>query len=97
MRRYVWSRTSSLGDRFKYDGTGGQLFLGWLLAVGVLIGLVLVAVVLGILLRGAGPVALLLPVLAIYPVVFVLALGAPFSAQRYRLGHTVWRGIRGGM
>ena len=97
MRRYVWSRTSSLGDRFEYDGTGGQLFLGWLLAVGVLIGLVLVAVVLGILLRGAGPVALVLPVLAIYPVVFVLALGAPFSAQRYRLGHTVWRGIRGGM
>ena len=77
MRRYVWSRTSSLGDPFEYDSTGGQLFLGWVLAVGVLIGLVLAAVVLGILLRGAGPVASVLPVLASYPVVFVLALGGP--------------------
>ena len=97
LRRYVWSRTASLGDRFEYDGTGGQLFLGWLMALGVLIGLVLVAVVLGIALRDAGAVVSMLPVLAIYPVVFVLALGARFSAQRYRLSHTVWRGIRGGM
>lgn len=82
MRRYVWSRTAVLGERFEYDGTGLQLFLGWLLAIGILIGLVVVAV---------------LPILAIYPVILILALGAPFSAQRYRLGHTIWRGIRGGM
>jgi uncharacterized membrane protein YjgN (DUF898 family) len=30
-------------------------------------------------------------------IIVVLALGAPFAAQRYRLGHTMWRGIRGGM
>lgn len=96
-RRYVWSRTAAFGERFEYDGTGLQLFLGWLLAIGVLIGLVVAAVLLGLLLHGFGPVAAVLPILAIYPVILILALGAPFSAQRYRLGHTIWRGIRGGM
>ena len=97
MRRYVWSRTAGLGERFEYDGTGMQLFLGWLLALGVLIGLVLVAGLLSHLLQGAGPIVAVLPILALYAVILILTMGAVFSAQRYRLGHTIWRGIRGGM
>ena len=96
-RRYVWSRTSSGGSRFEYDGTGGQLFVGFLLAAFILGGLAVVAGGASLLLRHQGPIASLAPVFAFELCVLVLALGAPFSAQRYRLGYTVWRGIRGGM
>jgi uncharacterized membrane protein YjgN (DUF898 family) len=32
IRRYLWSRISLAGDRFEYDGTGGELFRRFLLA-----------------------------------------------------------------
>jgi uncharacterized membrane protein YjgN (DUF898 family) len=95
MRRYIWSRTSSMGSRFEYDGTGGQLFVGFLLALLVIFGLIAVGVGATVALKGSA--LRLLPIVIMYVLVLVLALGAPFSAQRYRLGHTVWRGIRGGM
>jgi uncharacterized membrane protein YjgN (DUF898 family) len=97
LRRYVWSRTSMLGDRFEYDGTGLQLCLSFLVAGAVLGGLVLAAGVLSVVLRHRAPHLALLPFWLLEFVVVVLAFGAPFSAQRYRLGHTLWRGIRGGM
>ena len=101
MRRYVWSRTSSFGQRFEYDGTGGQLFVGFLLALLVLFGLGAVAALcsalLTSLLHGHTRALALLPVFLFELAVITLALGAPFSAQRYRLNHTVWRGIRGGV
>jgi uncharacterized membrane protein YjgN (DUF898 family) len=97
MRRYVWSRTSLCGSRFEYDGTGGQLFVGLLLAMLIIVGLGVVAGILTVVLRGIEPVFSLLPVLVLEFGIVVLALGAPFSAQRYRLSHSVWRGIRGGM
>jgi uncharacterized membrane protein YjgN (DUF898 family) len=91
-RRYVWSRTSLCGSRFEYDGTGGQLFVGFLLAMLIILGLGIVAGLLTVVLHGS-----LIPVLVLEFGIIVLALGAPFSAQRYRLSHSVWRGIRGGM
>ena len=97
LRRYVWSRTGSGGQRFEYDGTGGQLFVGFLLAVLIIAGLALVAGAAAVLLRPLGHALAVLPFLLFELTVVVLALGAPFSAQRYRLSHTVWRGIRGGM
>ena len=39
----------------------------------------------------------MLPALLFEFTVVTRALGAPFSAQRYRLNHTIWRGIRGGV
>jgi uncharacterized membrane protein YjgN (DUF898 family) len=95
-RRYVWSRTSLCGSRFEYDGTGGQLFVGFLFAILIIFGMAVVAVILTYLLRGAGAVSGL-PIVLLELCIVVLALGAPFSAQRYRVSHTVWRGIRGGM
>jgi uncharacterized membrane protein YjgN (DUF898 family) len=97
MRRYIWSRTSAYGDRFEYDGTGGQIFAGFLVALAVIAGMFVVAAVLGFLLRPISPMLSAIPFFLAYLTVVVLALGAPFSAQRYRLGHTIWRGIRGGM
>jgi uncharacterized membrane protein YjgN (DUF898 family) len=97
LRRYVWSRTSMAGDRFEYDGTGGQLFLGFLLAGAVLLGLAIATGVISALVARYDRRLAPLPIFALELVIIVLALGARFSAQRYRLGHTLWRGIRGGM
>ena len=97
LRRYVWSRTSMAGDRFEYDGTGLQLFLSFLLAGVVIVGLAVAAGVLSALLRHYDRRLAVVPIIVLELVIMVLALGAPFSAQRYRLGHTLWRGIRGGM
>ena len=60
-------------------------------------GLGAAAGVAAVLLRPVGHALAVLPFVLFELSVVVLALGAPFSAQRYRLGHTVWRGIRGGM
>jgi uncharacterized membrane protein YjgN (DUF898 family) len=63
----------------------------------VLIGMGFVTGLLSALIgRYDRPLAVL-PIIVFEFVVLVLALSAPFSAQRYRLGHTLWRGIRGGM
>lgn len=97
LRRYVWAHTRMGGDRFEYDGTGAQLFVSFLLAGLVLVGMGVAAGVLSVLLRQVSRPLSVLPIFGLELAVIVLALGAPFSAQRYRLGHTLWRGIRGGM
>ncbi|MGH8783223.1 YjgN family protein [Paraburkholderia sp.] len=99
MRRYVWSRMRFQDERFEYTGTGGELFKGFLLALGVLIGSIIVAEILGYVLHAlTGSLILsLLPLFALYVLIIVFAGGAFFSAQRYRLSRTLWCGIRGGM
>ena len=100
MRRYVWSRTSSGGSRFEYDGTGRQLFAGFLLATGAIFSMFAIAGGVSALLvheHVGGALGRVLPIILVEIFVIVLAMGAVFSAQRYRLSHTVWRGIRGGM
>ncbi|GLU32286.1 YjgN family protein [Trinickia caryophylli] len=99
MRRYVWSHMRFQGERFEYTGTGGELFKGFLIAFATLIGAIVVAMVLSVALtRISGNKVLgALPIIALYLAIAVLAAGAYFSAQRYRLSRTLWRGIRGGM
>ncbi|HKM64417.1 MAG TPA: YjgN family protein [Acidisphaera sp.] len=97
MRRYVWSRTSFQGQRLNYTGRGGELFVGFMLAGVVLGALGATAVGLAELLKRVDEQLAVVPFLVLYLVILVLALGAPYSAQRYRLSRTEWCGIRGGM
>lgn len=92
-RRYLWSRTRIIDDELEWTGTGGEMFVGFLMAMGVLVGSVI------LILGGAallGDWFLILGFIAFY--VFLLwAFGfAQFRALRYRLSRTYWRGIRGG-
>ncbi|NML34974.1 YjgN family protein [Paraburkholderia antibiotica] len=98
-RRYIWSHMRFQDERFEYTGTGGELFKGFLLAFAVVFGAVLSAGVLSAVLRVLTKSVLLaeLPVIVFYLVIIVLAAGAFYSAQRYRLSRTQWCGIRGGM
>ena len=97
LRRYMWAHMRFQGDRFEYTGTGGELFLGFILALTILIGLGMVTAALAFGLRLIAAPLVVLPILVFYALIFVLAFAAVFSAQRYRLNRTLWRGIRGGM
>jgi len=97
IRRYLWSRTRFQGERFEYTGTGGELFIGVLLAILMLIGALVAAGVLGAVLYAIWQPLAAVAVLLFYGGIAVVAAGAVFSAQRYKLSRTVWAGIRGGM
>ncbi|MGF6963974.1 uncharacterized membrane protein YjgN (DUF898 family) [Paraburkholderia sp. WC7.3g] len=98
-RRYVWTHMRFQDERFEYTGTGGELFKGFLFAIVVVFSAAFAAgalsVVLRMLTKSVAVVAV--PVIALYLLIVVLAAGAFFGAQRYRLSRTQWCGIRGGM
>lgn len=96
-RRYFWSHASFQNERFAYTGTGGELFVGFLLAGLALLGIGVVAAVLSAGAYYLWPPLALLPLVSLYGFIVALAAGAVFSAQRYRLSRTQWCGIRGAM
>lgn len=97
IRRYLWSHTSLFGDRFEYTGTGKELFLGFLLAIGLLIGVGLAVALVGYLLSQISEMLLVIVFIVVYAGIFLLFFVARFTALRYRLSRTRWRGIRGGL
>jgi uncharacterized membrane protein YjgN (DUF898 family) len=90
MRQYLWGATAFEGDRFEYHGTGGELFRGWLKAMGVFLLLYILMVALQL----AGTTTALLSVLVFWGAMLVLIPFAIFAARRYRLSRTSWRGVR---
>jgi len=96
-RRYLWSHTSYDGDRFEYTGTGGELFRGFVIAMGILILLIGGAVGAVAVLGKDYPGLVVAVVLPVYAIVFVLFFASHYTALRYRLTRTQWRGIRGGL
>lgn len=96
-RRYLWSNTEIIDEPMEWTGTGGEMFVGFLIVMGGLILIYLAAIAMFV-----GLVAAKLPFLAI-PMMIALYVGfiwfigfAQFRALRYRLSRTWWRGIRGG-
>lgn len=100
-RRFVWGASSFLGDRFEYTGTGKELFIGFLKAmvvIALIFGLFVAAGLAAAILADGDEVstplytqALSLP---IYILLFYLVSFGAYSARRYRMSRTVWRGIR---
>jgi uncharacterized membrane protein YjgN (DUF898 family) len=95
IRKYLWSRVSLDGDRFEYDGTGGELFRRFLVAVVVLTPVLLLPSLLR--LAGVARVAVDLATSAVSLGIGFLALLGYYAGRRYRMSRTVWRGIRGGL
>ncbi|MGH6959395.1 MAG: YjgN family protein [Dongiaceae bacterium] len=96
-RRYLWSHTAFDGDRFEYTGTGGELFRGFLIAIGIffagIVGLVLAQIFFG----ESHPILVGVVTIGFYGFLFFILFAAHFTALRYRLTRTRWRGIRGGL
>lgn len=96
-RRYLWAHMRFQNERFEYAGRGLELFLGMLMAIGILIGMSIAAAFLAFICRLIHPALAVVPTFGVYVFIFVLMGAARFSAQRYRLSRTLWCGIRGGM
>jgi uncharacterized membrane protein YjgN (DUF898 family) len=92
-RRYLWGQTEFAGDRFGFHGTGRELFIGWLKAVALFGGLVLITETILPLLWDsplAGPLGELLLAIGFVALLPLAIIGS----MRYRLSRTSWRGIR---
>ena len=92
-RRYLWSRTRLIDADLEWTGTGGEMFVGFLIAMGVLIGWTVAIVAGGLLL---GDWFMVVGMIGFYLFVAWAFGFAQFRALRYRLSRTYWRGIRGG-
>lgn len=90
LRRFFWSRTVVDGSPAEYTGTGRELFLGFLVALALLIALYV----------GLFGLTIAVPKLAPYSaifsfvVLFLLGQFAIYRGRRYRAMRTLWRGIR---
>jgi uncharacterized membrane protein YjgN (DUF898 family) len=96
VREFHYSHTELDGDRFAYHGTGGELFSGYLRAMGVIIVLALALGLASALFAGPSnsPSVQLGIIIAFYVAIFFLLLVAVNGARRYRLSRSSWRGIR---
>ncbi len=93
VRRYLWSHTTIIDDELEWTGTGGEMFIGFLMVMGVLI--LTVAAIFGTA-YAVGEWFLIVGLFAFYIFIFWAFNFAQFRALRYRLSRTYWRGIRGG-
>lgn len=95
VRQYLWSRTSFLGDRFTYTGTGMEMFIGFLI-VFFLIILPIFGVSIYVAFTWPENIAIQLTYFySLAAVSYFLFYIASYRALRYRLSRTNWRGIRG--
>ena len=98
IRRYFISRVSFLGDPLEYNGTGLELFKGFLIVLAIMVPLL---IGIGAIQQFVFPPASDPVGAAIFQAGYILAFFflfyvAMYRALRYRLSRTSWRGIRGG-
>ena len=97
VRRFVWRHTALLDDSLEYLGTGGELFIGFLIAVAVLLPVFAAYSLLQFLFADDPGHALLMLEALYYLVLFFLIQIAIHRMRRYRLTRTAWRGVRFGL
>ncbi|MCZ8375886.1 MAG: DUF898 family protein [Beijerinckiaceae bacterium] len=92
LRRYYWRNTRLAGDGFEYTGTGRELFVGFLIALAIVVPIYLAGTLVS-LFGGQvlGPtLAGILGLLIMPAVVQILT----YRARRYRLTRTRYRGVQ---
>lgn len=96
-RQYLWSRSRFVDETLEWNGTGMELFIGFLLVLVLLVApfFLLSQLAQAMVLRGQEQLGSLITLVS-FVVFFYLAGVARFRALRYRLSRTRWRGIRGG-
>lgn len=97
VRKRLWSGVRLQGEPLAYTGTGMELFLGFLFALGVVVlPIFLLSLTVAIVFGPESPANNAVG-LIVYIAIFLLMGIAIYRARRYRLNRTAWRGIRGGM
>ena len=89
-RRFLWANTDIGGDSLEYSGTAMELFLGFLIAIALLVPVYVLLFV------GSLELGLLSQLSSIGAFAFLAVFGqyAYYRARRYRLTRTIFRGIR---
>lgn len=96
-RRKLWNQTRINSEPLEYTGTGMELFLGFLLAMLVVFVPVFLGVIAIVTIFGQQS-PLLGVFMALVYIFFLYLVGvAIYSANRYRISRTQWRGIRGAL
>ena len=90
LRRYFWSRTYVAGSAAEYVGRGKELFLGFLVALAILVPVYVVLFGLNFAYPPLAPYST--PISFVF--LFLLGQYAMFRGRRYRATRTLWRGIR---
>lgn len=93
LRRYLWGATEFDGDRFEWHGTVKELFIGFLIALAVLLPLAIIDGLLRTALVGS-PGALAVYSFVYLALVLFLINFAFYRMWRYRMTRTSWRSIR---
>lgn len=96
VRRYLWSHSRIEGERLEYNGTGFELFVGFLTAMAFLVLGALLLFLLMMLVQNFDERWVVLPLLLFYAAMLLLPAIGIYSARRYKLSRTRWRGIRFG-
>ncbi len=97
IRRYFWRNVSFLDDPLEYTGTGGELFVGFLIVIAVLFPLGLIYGAIQTLVPpDARYLSIVLEVIY-YLVLFALLQIGFYRMWRYRMSRTRWRGVRFGL
>ncbi|MDR4306094.1 DUF898 family protein [Chelatococcus sambhunathii] len=91
VRRFLWNNTEVDGDFLEYTGRGVELFIGFLIAVAVLVPFYAM-LFLAPLYMGAEAAAVAQGLYGF--ALLLLAQYALYRARRYRLTRTIWRGVR---
>lgn len=97
IRRYFWRNVSFLDDPLEYTGTGGELFVGFLIVIAVLFPLGLVYGAINTLVPPHHPEMHVALEAAYYIVLFALLQIGFYRMWRYRMSRTRWRGVRFGL
>jgi uncharacterized membrane protein YjgN (DUF898 family) len=95
LRRYLWGRVGFDGDAFEYSGIGMELFVGFLVAIAILIPLGILGSVVEFAFPADETVLVVSGIVQGLAIVFLVQF-AIYRARRYRLTRSQWRGIRAG-
>jgi uncharacterized membrane protein YjgN (DUF898 family) len=97
IRRYFWNNIRIDGDPLEYTGLPSELFIGFLIVLGILVPLGMAYEGVRMVLESASEAAQSAVDIAYFLVIFVLIQVAFYRMWRYRLTRTTWRGIRFGL
>jgi len=86
-RKYIWNETEFLGSRFVFNGTGREMFKGFIIAYVIIVGMYITLTTTSLF----GVEAFF--VIGFYFAFMLLIPFAIYGAWRYRVSRTSWRGI----
>lgn len=97
VRRFFWSNIRFLDDPLEYTGTGGELFVGFLIVMAILFPLGLIYSAIGALAPPDIPAIQIGLEVVYYLVIYALIQIGFYRMWRYRMSRTTWRGVRFGL